>query len=78
MYKSFSEIHRVLRKGGYLAVVLGSSTTKLAREINLLKELRKQLDDIGFNLLWEGRRRVRFRKINNTPFRDEVIWVFQR
>lgn len=78
MHKSFSEIHRVLRKGGYLALVLGSSTTKLAREIDLLKELKKQLDSIGFNLLWEGRRRVRFRKINNTPFRDEVIWVFQR
>lgn len=78
MQKSFSEIHRVLRKGGYLALVLGSSTTKLAREVDLLKELKKQLDSIGFNLIWEGRRRVRFRKINNTPFRDEVIWVFQR
>jgi DNA modification methylase len=78
MNKSFFEIHRVLRKGGFLALVLGSSTTKLARQIDPLKELRGQLNDIGFKLLWEGSRRIRFRKINNTPFRDEVIWIFQR
>lgn len=78
MYKSFSGIYRVLSKEGYLALVLGNSTTKLAREIDPVTELGKQLIDIGFIRIWEGRRRVRFRKINNTPFRDEVIWIFQR
>jgi hypothetical protein len=78
MYKSFSGIYRVLQKGGYLGLVLGSSTTKLAREIDPVTELGKQLNEIGFSRVWEGRRRVRFRKINNTPFRDEVIWIFQR
>jgi predicted methyltransferase len=78
MHESFSGIYRVLNKGGYLALVLGNSTTKLAREIDPVTELGKQLVDIGFTRIWEGKRRVRFRKINNTPFRDEVIWIFQR
>jgi SAM-dependent methyltransferase len=78
MFRSFSEIHRVLRKGGYLGLVLGSSTTKLAREIDPLHELKRQLAELDFRTLWEGKRRVRFRKINNTPFRDEVIWILQR
>jgi DNA modification methylase len=78
MHESFSGIYKVLNKGGYLALVLGNSTTKLAREIDPVTELGKQLIDIGFTRIWEGKRRVRFRKINNTPFRDEVIWIFQR
>lgn len=78
MYESFLSIHRILKKGGYLALILGSSTTKLAREIDPLVEMEKQLNDIGFDRIWQGRRRIRFRKINNTPFRDEVIWIFQR
>jgi hypothetical protein len=70
--------HHVLRKGGYLALVLGSSKTLLARENDTVGALKKMIDEIGFSKFWAGERRVQFRKINNTPYRSEVIWVYRR
>lgn len=77
MYRAFQGIYRILDRKGYLALVLGRSETKLAKEVDPLLRLATQLEEIGFVRLWAGKRRVRFRKINNQPFRTEVIWVLQ-
>jgi DNA modification methylase len=74
----FADIYSVLRKGGYLGIILGSSETRLAKENDTIGELKKIIETIGFTSCWSGNRRVQFRKINNTPYRSEVIWVYQR
>jgi DNA modification methylase len=76
--KAFDAVYKVLRKGGYLATVLGCSETALAKKANPLAKIEKMLIDEGFDPVWMGKRRVRFRKINNTPYRTEAIWVFRR
>ncbi len=78
MDSAFGAMHSHLRKGGFLALVLGCSETPLAKESNPLRKLEELIDLTGFQLVWKGKRRVRFRKINNTPYRTEYIWVYQK
>jgi hypothetical protein len=75
---AFEAMYGHLRKGGFLALVLGCSETKLAKESNPVRKLDGLVDAAGFQLLWRGKRRVRFRKINNTPYRTEHVWVYQK
>lgn len=78
MQQAFASIHSVLREDGVLAVVLGRSETRLAKENDTIGVLKGMVENIGFTNCWSGKRRVQFRKINNTPYRSEVIWVYKR
>jgi hypothetical protein len=71
-------MHSVLRRGGFLAIVLGCSDGRAARSVNVLQELQSSVEVLGFKRIWSGKRRVQFRKINNTPYREEAIWVYRR
>ena len=51
----FQSVSKVLRKGGYLAVVIGASHNRVARTVDSLGCLRSQLDETGFNAVWSGR-----------------------
>lgn len=75
MKESFSGIYHVLRRGGRLALVVGSSEGKFMNGSDPLSRFRELVLAQGFCLEWTGQRRVRFRKINNTPYRTEVLWV---
>lgn len=78
MRRAFMSVSRILRKGGYLAVVIGASYNRVARAVDVLGCLRSQLDESGLTSVWSGTRRVQFRKINNTPYREEHLWVYRR
>ena len=78
MRRAFQSLSKALRKGGYLAVVMGASHNRVARTVDSLGCLRSQLDEAGFTAVWSGTRRVQFRKINNTPYREEYLWVYRR
>jgi hypothetical protein len=67
-----------LPEPGVLAVVLGCSESALAKASDPVKSLNSSIKDAGFCCVWNGRRRVRFRKINNTPYRSELISVYQK
>lgn len=72
------ELRRVLNRGAPLVLVLGQSQSALAREANPVASIQDVVRDLGFDLVWKTERRVRFRKINNTPYRSEVIWVLRK
>jgi hypothetical protein len=78
MQRTFRALFAALTRGGYLALVIGRSTTKLAAENDPVPRLRSALLREGYVEVWSGYRRVQFRKINNIPYRDEYLWVFQR
>jgi hypothetical protein len=78
MRGTFHALHGLMRKGGFMAVVLGCSETALAKKGKPVQKLDEIIGDQGFEVVWKGKRRVRFRKINNTPYRSEVIWVYRK
>lgn len=78
MTDAFSEAHRVLRKGGLIAIFMGHSQSKLAREANVLGQLTAALEGLGFDPIWQGERRIRFRKITSTPSSSEHVWILRR
>jgi DNA methylase. len=78
MTDAFSECNRVLRKGGLIAIFMGHSQSKLAREANVLGKLTDALDSLGFDPVWQGERRIRFRKITSTPSSSEHVWILRR
>jgi hypothetical protein len=78
MENTFKGLHRAITPGGYLAVVIGNSTNSLARETDPTESVRHLIEATQFESIWRGERRIRFRKINNTPYRSESIWVFRR
>ena len=75
---TFEALQSRLAPGGYVAVVMGNSTSSLARKNNPTSVVFDSLVKLGLNLVWRERRRIRFRKINNSPYQSEVIWVFSR
>jgi SAM-dependent methyltransferase len=78
MGDAFRESHRVLRKGGLIAIFIGHSQSKLAREANVLGQLTDTLEGLGFDPIWQGERRIRFRKITSTPSSSEHVWILRR
>jgi hypothetical protein len=74
----FSGIHSVLRRDGRFVLVIGSSEGRFVNGTDPVTKLRELVSAQGFLLEWEGKRRVRFRKINNTPYRTEVLWVLSK
>jgi hypothetical protein len=78
MRQSFEAIYKVLRKDGYFALVVGRSNTLLAKEEDPVAKLESLIKEHGFSHRWSGTRRVRYRKINNIPYRTEVLWIFQK
>jgi hypothetical protein len=78
MRQSFASVERMLRPGGYLIVVFGSSHGGFIGDDDPVARIKTMLMSGRLRLFWSGTRRVRFRKINNTPYRSEVLWVFER
>jgi len=78
MRSAFAEMRRVIRKDGWLALVIGSSEARFLGEVDPLSRLRGIVLEQGFDLKWTRERRVRFRKINNTPYRTENLWLLRR
>ncbi|HET6297011.1 MAG TPA: hypothetical protein VFG33_26735 [Kribbella sp.] len=78
MDEAFAKVYDVLRPGGLLAIVVGQSQTRLAKEHDPVANLREALRARGFVSVWESERRVRFRKINNIRNPVESLWVFER
>jgi DNA methylase len=78
MVTAFAECRRVLRPGGFIAIFLGHSQSKLAREANVLGKLDDSLRGLGFDSIWSGERRIRFRKITSTPSSSEHVWILRR
>jgi hypothetical protein len=76
--KTFRGLREILQPKRYLAVVMGDSTGALAREAEPTESVRKAIVKMGFEPVWQVQRRIRFRKINNTPYRSESLWVFVR
>lgn len=75
---TFKSLKTIMSPGRYLAVIMGDSTTKIARERQPTEAVRNLITSLGFEPVWDVQRRVRFRKINNTPYRSECLWVFSR
>jgi DNA modification methylase len=78
MTESFRECRRVLRSGGLIAMFLGHSRSRLARENDVVGQLGGRLDELGFEAVWRGERRIRFRKITSTPSSSEAVWILRR
>ncbi len=78
MEETIENLCSKLSEGGYLAIVVGEASNALAREADLTGMLRKYFLESQLEPVWEGHRRIRFRKINHIPYRTEVIWVFHR
>jgi len=72
-----SSLHTKMKPGAPLVLILGQSQSAIARELNPARAVVSAAKEAGFELLWETERRVRFRKINNTPYRLETICVFR-
>jgi hypothetical protein len=78
MRTSFAAVEQMLRPGGFLIIVFGASQGTFVGDGDPVDRLKTMLTSMDFRLFWSGTRRVRFRKINNTPYRSEVLWVFER
>ncbi len=78
MENSFRAIREVHRAHGYLATIIGRSQGGFARKSDSVGRLREMIVSCGYNLKWSKVRRVRFRKINNTPYREEELMLFER
>jgi len=76
--RSFKEIGMRVSAGGCVAVILGTSITTSASIRPQLGALERALRAAEMKMLWAGSRRVIYRKINNTPFREEHIWVLRK
>jgi hypothetical protein len=78
MDAAFDECFRILKPDGLLALFLGHSRSRLAREADVVGRLGTLLDARGFEAVWKGERRIRFRKITSTPSSSEFVWIFRR
>ena len=76
--RCFKEIGMRMRLGGCVAVILGTSHASTASVRPQLEALEDTLAAAELKMLWAGTRRVIYRKINNTPFREEHIWVLRK
>jgi hypothetical protein len=76
--RCFKSIGARMHAGGCVAVILAASAPSRASIRPQLDVLQDRLSSPDMKLLWTGSRRVIHRKINNTPFRDEHIWVLRR
>ena len=78
MYQSFAEMARILKKTGYLALVIGQGRGRINKE-NILEMLIGMLrDDHQFNVQFEKDRRIKFRRIQVPGVGTERIIVFRR
>jgi DNA modification methylase len=78
LIRCFKEIGMRMRVNGCVAVVLGTSHASRASVRPGLDALENALSAAELKMLWTGTRRVIYRKINNTPFREEHIWVLRK
>jgi hypothetical protein len=78
MQLTFARCERMLGPNGKLALVVGASQSALVRELDVLSIMKNGIESLGFRSVWEGNRRVRFRKINHRPSTSELVWVFAR
>lgn len=78
MRAGFAECERVLHPDGLIAIFLGHSQSRLARESNVVGQLAQELAELGFEEIWKGERRIRFRKITSTPSSSEYVWILRR
>ncbi len=79
MRASFRAIQKCLVPGSFLALLIGESKCALARREKILDRLDQILtEETGLREVWSAKRRVRFRKINNTPFTSEELRVFRK
>jgi DNA modification methylase len=76
--KTFQSLRTIMTPGRYMAVIMGNSTSSLARESDPTHQVHNLITTMGFEPVWQVQRRIRFRKINNTPYRSESLWVFSR
>jgi SAM-dependent methyltransferase len=67
----------LLRPGGYLVMVIGASRSAISRDRDPVASVRAAVDDLELEMIWTGSRRVRYRKINNSPSCAEEIWVMR-
>ena len=68
--------YRILSPGGILAMVMGNSGNVLAQDSDPAQSVKDCALMTKFTLIWEGKRRVKFRKINNTPYElDPIRWT---
>ncbi|HEX3960602.1 MAG TPA: DNA methyltransferase [Trebonia sp.] len=74
----FKTIGQMLRVGGHAAVVMGTSHTSAASVRPEIDDLSAALSMADLHPIWRGVRRVVYRKINNTPYREEHIWVMRK
>ena len=76
MRLSIEAIAGSLSPEGHLAIILGGSKSKLASAHSLVPGVQEMLHAAGMQLIWEGQRRVRYRKINSGGHTSEAIWVY--
>jgi hypothetical protein len=73
----FTNVCKQMNPQGQVVVVMGESETKLAREEKVLSRVKDIITGAGAELVWERTRRVKFRKVNAVPYRNETLWIFQ-
>lgn len=76
--KTFKQIGAKASVGACVAVILGTSRASQDSIRPSLEALETSLYGSDLYKVWSGTRRVLYRKINNTPFREEHIWVFRK
>jgi len=76
--RCFKEIGIRMSVGGCVAVIVGASHASRASVRPQISTLEDTIWAGELKLLWAGTRRVIYRKINNTPFREEHIWVLRK
>jgi DNA modification methylase len=74
----FKQVSIRMRVGGCVAVIAGASQSSHASVRPEISALENAICAAELKLLWTGTRRVIYRKINNTPFREEHIWVLRK
>lgn len=78
MGRALGEISRVLKKSGYLALVLGRGKGNVNKE-NLIKLIKQMLtSEYGFAVLFEEERRIKFRRIQVPGVGTERILILRR
>lgn len=73
---AFKSMRATAHSDAVLIVVMGQSNSRLATSSNVQRRALEAIVDVGFDLAWATTRRVRYRKINATPYRSEDLWVF--
>jgi methylase of polypeptide subunit release factors len=77
MRQSLNECKRVLRKGGYLALVFGQGTGKV-RTSDVVKQVWDYVtDDLKFTKVFDTGRKIRFHRIRFPTVMNEKVAVFR-